>query len=314
MTQIHPEPGKFRRFIAHPGTLLILGFVVMAVAYTLSQFGMFADEALHVPDTHPIVVPAALVAAEFVTVCYWLFVRYVERQPFSDFARGGVVQETVMGIAIGVGLFSAVVGVLAIFGDYHVTGTRHFDVLLPVFGMALISGVGEEIVLRGVFFRYAEDWLGSWAALALSAALFGALHLGNPNATFLAAFAIAIEAGVMLAAIYMITRRLWAAIGLHFAWNFVQGGVYGIAVSGNATKGVLIAQVSGPDLMTGGRFGAEASLPAMIIATTAGVVMLVYAHKLGRFVAPRWVRQRSHKTIGVNVNAHADTARPVDTA
>jgi uncharacterized protein len=306
MTQISPEPGKFRRFVAHPGTLLVLGFILMTFAYALSQFGMFVDDALHLPDTNPIVVPAAMLAVAFCTLCYWLFVRFVERQPFSDFGRGGALREAAMGVLIGAALFSAVVAVMAAFGDYQVVGMNSLIVLLPVFGMALISGVGEEIVLRGVFFRYAEDWLGSWAALALSAAIFGALHIGNPNATLLAAFAITIEAGVMLAAIYMITRRLWAAMGLHFAWNFVQGGVYGIAVSGNATKGVLVAKVSGPDLMTGGSFGAEASLPAMIIATGAGVAMLVYAHKKRRFVSPRWVRRRSDKTIGIDVNAHPD--------
>jgi uncharacterized protein len=283
-------PSKVRRIIAHPATLLALGFVLMVVAYGLSQFGMMVDDALHLPDTNPIVVPAALIAIMFSTGCYWLFVRYVERQPFTDFARTGAVREAAIGVLIGVTLFSAVVGVIAAFGGYHVVGTRSLIVLLPVFGMALISGVGEEILLRGVFFRYAEDWLGSWAALALSAALFGALHIGNPNATMLAAFAITIEAGIMLAAIYMITRRLWAAMGLHFAWNFVQGGIYGIAVSGNDTRGVLIAKSSGSDLITGGSFGAEASLPAMLIATAAGVGMLVYAHRAGRFVRPRWVR------------------------
>jgi uncharacterized protein len=284
------EPTKLRRFIAHPGTLLVLGFVVMTVVYAFSQFGMFVDDVLHLPDTNPIVIPAALIAVAFSTGCYWLFVRFVERQPFADFARIGAVREAAMGVLIGVVLFSAVVGVIAAFGGYHIVGMRSLIVLLPVFGMALISGVGEEIVLRGVFFRYAEDWLGSWAALGLSAAIFGALHIGNPNATLLAAFAITIEAGIMLAAIYMITRRLWAAMGLHFAWNFTQGGIYGIAVSGNDTKGILISQSSGSDLVTGGAFGAEASLPAMLIATAAGIAMLVYAYRTGRFVAPRWKR------------------------
>jgi uncharacterized protein len=283
-------PSKIRRFIAHPGTLLVLGFVLMIVAYALSQFGMMVDDALKLPDTNPIVVLAALVAVAFMIACYWLFVRFVERRPFTDFAGHGAGKEVMIGIATGFVMFSAVVAVIASFGDYQVVGTHSAVVLLPVFGMALISGVGEEIVLRGVFFRYAEDWLGSWAALALSAALFGALHIGNPNATWLAAFAITIEAGIMLAAIYMITRRLWAAIGLHFAWNFVQGGIYGIAVSGNATKGVLIAKTSGSPLITGGAFGAEASVPAMIIATAAGIFMLVLAHQRGRFVRPRWVR------------------------
>src|SRR3546814_4514721 len=91
--------------------------------------------------------------------------------------------------------------------------------------------------MRGVIFRLIERWLGSWIALAISAALFGAGHLANPNASWFAAVCIALEAGIMLGAIYMVTRRLWAAVGIHAAWNFTQGGIYGIAISGLDTQG-----------------------------------------------------------------------------
>jgi membrane protease YdiL (CAAX protease family) len=164
--------------------------------------------------------------------------------------------------------------------------------LYPAAAMAILSGVIEEIVLRGLFFRLLERLLGSWIALALSAALFGALHLGNPGATVSAAVAIALEAGVMLAALYMLTRRLWAAIGLHAAWNFAQGGIYGIAVSGFKQTGLLVPSVQGPEWLTGGRFGAEASLPAVLVDTAFGVALLVLAYRRGRFVAPMWVRRR----------------------
>ena len=58
----------------------------------------------------------------------------------------------------------------------------------------------------------------------------------------------------MLAALYMLTRRLWAAIGLHAAWNFAQGGIYGVAVSGFEVGGLLRPRMTGPDLLTGGSF------------------------------------------------------------
>jgi hypothetical protein len=121
--------------------------------------------------------------------------------------------------------------------------------------------------------------------------LFGALHLGNANATLLAGIAIAFEAGIMLAAIYMITRRLWAAIGIHAAWNFAQGGIYGIPVSGGAMNGILRPDIRGSDLLTGGAFGAEASLPAIVVATAFGMALLVIAYRRGRFIAPIWRRQ-----------------------
>jgi uncharacterized protein len=293
MTQINPTPGKLRLFFAHPGVLLILGFILTSFAYGLSQGLTDMPNDLKNGIATPWVILKAIIGAVALVFVYWLFVRFIERKPFTDFALPGAVKEAGLGLLIGALLFSTIVGVIALFGSYAVTGTNDPSVLIPVFAMSLSAGVGEEIMLRGVFFRYAEDWLGSWAALALSAALFGALHLGNDNASPLAAFAIAIEAGVMLAAIYMITRRLWAAVGLHFAWNFVQGGIYDIAVSGLDTDAVLEAKMSGSELITGGAFGAEASLPAMVLATAAGVAMLVVAHRNGQFIAPRWVRRRA---------------------
>src|SRR3546814_14021170 len=100
--------------------------------------------------------------------------------------------------------------------------------------------------MRGVIFRLIERWLGSWIALAISAALFGAGHLANPNASWFAAVCIALEAGIMLGAIYMVTRRLWAAVGIHAAVNFTPGGVYGIAISGLDTPRVRVPPIPRP--------------------------------------------------------------------
>jgi uncharacterized protein len=99
------------------------------------------------------------------------------------------------------------------------------------------------------------------SALVISGLVFGLLHVANPNATLLAGLAIAIEAGILLGGVYMLTRRLWLAMGLHLAWNLTQGGVYGVAVSGHAMDGLLESALSGPAWLSGGAFGAEASVP-----------------------------------------------------
>ena len=92
---------------------------------------------------------------------------------------------------------------------------------------SVVSGAVEEILFRGVLFRNLEDLIGTWAALAASAAFFGLLHISNPHSSAWAATAIAIEAGVLLAAAFILTRRLWLVMGIHFAWNFTQGGSSG---------------------------------------------------------------------------------------
>jgi hypothetical protein len=231
------------------------------------------------------------IAAIFVAV-YVAFCRLIEGRPASELSLKTIGIELPAGIVTGLVIFSLVVGVIAAFGGYRVIGYHDVSVLVLALAISISSGFSEEIFFRGFFFRLTEKGLGTWTALGLSAALFGALHLGNPNATPLAAVAIMLEAGIMLAAVYMITRRLWAAIGLHAAWNFAQGGIYGIPVSGGSMDGVLKPEIRGSDLLTGGAFGAEASLPAIVIATAFGLVLLYVAWRRGQFMAPIWVRRR----------------------
>ena len=99
------------------------------------------------------------------------------------------------------------------------------------------------------------------------------------------------EAGILLGAAYLLTRRLWLAVGIHAAWNFTQGWVFSVPASGgNAPLGLLITRRIGPDWLTGGDFGLEASVIAMLVATGAGLALLVLAAKRGQFVRPVWRR------------------------
>lgn len=284
------EPqSRFRRIIAHPGMRLLIAFFFTAAAAIASHF---ATLALPTDGDSPLHIVKGAVAAAMFVIAYIGFNHLIERRRAIEIEPRGALAELGLGLFIGVALFSAIVGLIAAGGGYRVIGTHPFSVLYPATGVAIVSGFSEEIIFRGFFFRIVEEWLGSWAALALSALLFGAAHLGNPGATLLAGSAIAIEAGVMLAALYMVTRRLWPVIGLHAAWNFTQGGIFGIAVSGTSVDGVLRPRIAGPELLTGGAFGAEASIPAIIVGGAFGIAMLVLAHRRGRFIAPSWVRRR----------------------
>ena len=93
--------------------------------------------------------------------------------------------------------------------------------------------------------------------------------------------AVMVEAGVMLAAAYMVTRRLWFCIGIHIAWNFTQGGIFSAAVSASDTKGLLQAKLTGPDWLTGGAFGAEGSVVALTICAVTGMLLLAKAVRNG---------------------------------
>jgi len=204
-------------------------------------------------------VPVALLSMFIACVLGWgayaLYTRWVERGGASDFGRTGAIEELATGLLIGAALLGASVGMLALLGHYRITGTRELSVVTVPLCLALGAGTIEEILLRGVLFRLLEESLGTWIALVISAAVFGLLHRANPGATLLAAAAIAFEAGIMLAVAYVLTRRLWLAIGIHVAWNFTQSGIFGVPVSGVALDGFFVSETSGPAWLSGGAFG-----------------------------------------------------------
>ena len=112
--------------------------------------------------------------------------------------------------------------------------------LLPVAASLLLllaAAMQEELVFRGMIFRLLERTLGSWIAVTLSALAFGVLHLTNPGATLVSTLAITLTAGVIMAAIYLLTRSLWWVIGLHLGWNFFEGPVFGAQISGHTAYG-----------------------------------------------------------------------------
>ena len=232
----------------------------------------------------------AVLLAAVAAAGYAAYVHVIERRAVTELSRPGAARELGSGLLLGALLISITVGILAALGVYRVTGRNEWQAMLGVLPAAILSGVLEELLIRGALFRILEHWLGSWFALALSAAIFGALHLFNPGATWFAGLAIAIEAGVLLAAAYMVTQRLWLCIGVHIAWNFTQGGIYSVAVSGGGGQGLLQAKMVGSDWLTGGTFGAEASVVALIVCSLAGLILLAVAIKRGNIIRPVWVR------------------------
>ena len=132
--------------------------------------------------------------------------------------------------------------------------------------IAIEAAVGEEIVLRGVVYRRLEERLGAALALLVSASVFGLMHAGNPGANWVSTLAIALESGLLLGLAYAATRSLWLPIGLHFGWGFTEGGIFGAAVSGGKYSGLIDAPLAGPPWVTGGAFGPEASVAALVIS------------------------------------------------
>lgn len=238
----------------------------------------------------------SMVAIEVISTvaAYLILVCLIERRSPRELSLQAIPTKGVAGLLGGAVLFSAVVGLLWLFGSYHVSGVNpQVDWLPAVLVGGVAAGIGEEVAMRGALFRILEEGVGTWGALAISALTFGGLHLGNPGATLWSSLAIAIEAGILLALIYHLTRSLWACIGLHAAWNTMQGPFYGIPVSGFDKPGWLVSSRTGPDWLSGGAFGAEASVVALSVCSLVSLVLIVIAVRRQTIVPPSWSRQRS---------------------
>jgi membrane protease YdiL (CAAX protease family) len=221
-------------------------------------------------------------------VAYVVLVLLVERRRMRELSLRALPTYGLAGLTAGFLIFSTVVGLLWLFGSYHVLGfNTQVDWLPEVLVAGVSAGIGEEIITRGVLFRVVEEGLGTWWALAISAVFFGAAHIANPGATLWSSLAIAIEAGILLAMVFHVTRSLWACIGLHAAWNVAQGVIYGIPVSGTSANGWLQSSRTGPDWLSGGVFGAEASVVALAVCSAVSVALLVIAVRRGSIVPAR---------------------------
>ena len=106
--------------------------------------------------------------------------------------------------------------------------------------------------------------MNKYIALLISSILFAMLHLGNENMSLLP-FINLFLAGILLGIYYIHKQNLWFSIGMHLTWNFFQGPIFGFEVSGNKTASIVVQEISGNELITGGEFGSEGSLVATVL-------------------------------------------------
>lgn len=279
-------PSWHARLLRFPLTRIAIALLCIGVPFALA--GLLVKSALPGEAWRGL---RGVFGTVVLVASYWVYVRKLEQRALSELSWPGAWKELLAGLLVGSLLFTAVMGLLYAFGALRITGQQPWAAAGALVPTLVLAAIAEEIVFRGVIFRILEQWLGSWMALALSALLFGFAHAGNPGASLLTSSAIAIEAGFLLGGAYMLTRRLWFVTALHFAWNFMQGGVFSIAVSGQATKGRYETRLTGPDWLTGGAFGAEASVVAIVCCVLLSAVLLLAVARRSGFVAAFWRRR-----------------------
>lgn len=271
-----------------PLTRLLLALVSLMLPFLLIQAA-----ATHFFDDKLLTRITQLVGACAGYACYVLYVKTVEQRAASELSLDGSAQEFGAGFLLGGLMVCATLAGIAALDGFHIRSVSTWTVIFMPLLMHVTIGLIEEMLLRGIVFRLAQESLGSWIAVAVSGALFAAGHLVNDHITVLALANVA-AVGVLLAAAFMLTGRLWLCVAIHAGWNFFQDGIFSGAVSGHTVKdGWLLGEMSGPDWLTGGAFGIEGSAIALLVVLSVTGVLLCRVNRQGRIVRPFWKRTQT---------------------
>lgn len=270
------------------GLLLYVTAQVTAALFTLPLLigSPSVDSAVSRLVTDP--VPSTfffVLYAVLATVAYWAMTKVMAPTDHAlIFARRGILSELAIGAGIGALLMTLGVAVLAVAGAYRIVDVGWDAGLVSGIAMGLGAAFGEEAFFRGTLFRLLNARFGSTLAVVVTGVTFGMTHAMNPGAGWAGGLAITLSAGLLLTASYVLTDRQWMPVGIHFAWNATQAGIFGITVSGTDTgRGIIHSRLEGPQWLTGGSMGIEGSWPLIGLGVAAGAILVAWCVRRGKW-------------------------------
>lgn len=275
----------------HPVWAFVVSALFSVLAFLVAGYAAGAiagDRALLVEA-----IFRPLLAVMLIALFVWMLTAadHVEGHYFAALglprAKGWLKQFT-LGCVLAFGLSTLAIVPIEIWGHTS-TKFRASVHTLPGFGtvllILLLGALAEELMFRGYPFQHLELGIGAIGAISVFSVMFGAVHLANPGAS-LWGLVNTILIGVLLSIAYLRTRALWLPWGIHFGWNFALGAIFGLPVSGLRLFNVVVwTTASGPNWVTGGRYGVEASATTVVIIL-AGIVA-VWKLPLAPLAQPR---------------------------
>ncbi len=213
-------------------------------------------------------------------IIFWLLLafsflaaKFLDKRPpasigFSFHSR--FLIEYLQGVGIGIALVSLLFFLELSAGHLevsfrHLSGALLKDILVIALLTTFFQSAFEELFFRGYLFQTLIEGTNAFFAVLILSVLFGIGHLVTPNSSWIVAVNLSVF-GAMHAIAYLKTRSLFMASGLHFSWNFFMRNVYSLPVSGTETsRSFLDVRASGPQWVTGGDYGPEAGIPALLL-------------------------------------------------
>src|SRR6056297_368083 len=255
---------------------IIFGFLIMIIQ------GLSIQEMMSSSGNLPMMIFSQFMSLIAAGLAIWVFRKFIDRKSILSlgFCIKGRLKDIIAGFLFGFILQGLGFIILYFFNQLTVTeiafnANTFFGFLI----MFIIVGIVEESIMRGyILSNLMEHMKNKYVALLISAVIFAVFHGLNPNITVLG-FINLILAGFVLGITYIHTKNLWFPIFLHISWNFFQGPVFGFEVSGINTKAIINHNVTGNELITGGRFGFEGSILITILLIVITFFIDLYYRK-----------------------------------
>jgi len=282
------ELAKSGKRISHIAIAISMIFVIIIGGATISD-GLLLELVIGRSNLTPLYRNFYQLTIGFSSMIFllWLWIRFFEGRKFFTigFTKQNALKNYVQGFIIGFGMLSVVIGLMSVGGFINIDvdkitfGTDILWIALIMLIGYIVQGASEEIIFRGWQMQVIGARYKPWLGLVISSVLFALLHSLNNGVSILAIFNIVLF-GVLLALFVLRYNSLWAACGWHSAWNWGTASIYGLEVSGSQKLGsILNLSSSGPEYLSGGSFGPEASVISTIVLIIGIIIIILFKQK-----------------------------------
>ncbi len=224
------------------------------------------------------------------TLTVWLARRFLDKKSFVSLGlriNALALKDLIVGLGISLLLTVMMFGLLWAAGFLEITNIAWpsenipavLEIFIWFFAIGLAVGWSEEITFRGYLLQNMRDGMGLTWAIIISCLLYGLFHMSNPGSNWLSGTLIALI-GFLRIYGWLRTNLLWLSIGMHAGWDFFQGPIFGLSVSGMKTKSLFANQIGGADWISGGSFGPESGI--LVLPVLALGFLLVFAYTRNR--------------------------------
>jgi len=283
MKTLQTNKSPLKKFITHPIVTILLSTIIIIFTTAIIK-EVISKPLLNAIFTSQIIIKTitALLGSLVMISTYYVLIKYLEKETFSEFAVKKAPREFLLGLTLGICAIGTVIILLFLMDYYNFIKLLSFTQFVPTIAFILGAAVLEEIIFRGLFFRLIKKWKGPILALIISSIVFQIPHFMNSHTGILPAI-LGVLFGIVAALMYAYTNRLWLPIAFHFGWNIMQPA-FGTTLSGVTEFSALSqADLSGPEIFIGNQFGIEVSLFSFLSLITLGIYYYLKLKKINYF-------------------------------